>query len=271
MPITGGGGIKAYVSDPNVLAWVQAVGANGGTVSAAREQLMNLTVSALKAYNIFLTLDHLNIFAAENAASARVDLIAQRVATLTGAPTFTADRGYTGVDSSAGTYIDTGLNLSTATNFKRNSGMWHFWSRSASATSAAGFYAMGSTSSGYTSYLTPRYTGDVTFYEVNDNAGNEPGISNTDGTGLWTGWRGNANSQSLYHNQAVLLDTFAVSSAAVANQNVYILNSNTAGGVTANGWGGQCAVAAFGVNQTEAQIAQFYQIMLNHLQAIGAA
>jgi hypothetical protein len=77
-------------------------------------------INALKAAGIFSKLDMFYLFAQPTAALAGVDLIAGRSLSITGSPTFTANKGYTGDGVSA--FLDTGYNPSTnGVNISQNS------------------------------------------------------------------------------------------------------------------------------------------------------
>lgn len=98
-PIRGqvmGGGVQTGGGlDADVVAYVAAVVAAGGSVSAARQLLLDTYVLGLKADGVWALLDVVQLFAAENATSALVDLKRRTTATLGGtAPVFTQDRQY---------------------------------------------------------------------------------------------------------------------------------------------------------------------------------
>lgn len=89
---------------PEALAWQAAVVTNGGTVSAARLQIVQNFIGAeIAAGPWALTDDYFPLWG-ENAIQALTSLKQRRLATAVGAPTFTADQGYT---FSGSAYIDT--------------------------------------------------------------------------------------------------------------------------------------------------------------------
>lgn len=98
--------------DAATLAWVAAVVANGGTVSAGREQIVDDLIVGLKSDGLFTKLDRLWLLAAENAPSALTDIIADALATATSSPTFAVDAGYTG--DGATSYVDSNFNPASA-------------------------------------------------------------------------------------------------------------------------------------------------------------
>ncbi len=96
--------------------WAAATLANGGTISAARRNLVTLTHSQLGAKGLVSKLDRLWLFAAENQPSALTDIIAGVKATNVASTTFTVDRGYTGNGSTM--YIDTNFNPTSVVGMK---------------------------------------------------------------------------------------------------------------------------------------------------------
>lgn len=102
-----GAPVAAMVGDPDVLAYAAAVVANGGTVSTARYPILTAFIGAEKAAGLWaLTDDYMGLLG-ENATQALTSLKQRRLATVSGTPTFTADRGYAfnGTDN----HVDTGF------------------------------------------------------------------------------------------------------------------------------------------------------------------
>ena len=98
--------------DPDATAWVLAVRTAGASVSVARARQVSTLVNALKAANIWNSLDRLWLHAAENATQALIDLKARATATAVNSPTFTTDRGYKCNGTSS--YLDLLFNPATA-------------------------------------------------------------------------------------------------------------------------------------------------------------
>jgi hypothetical protein len=97
--------------DPDLAAWVAAVVANGGTVSAGRAAIAGQLISTEKASGAWSLTDDCWLLCAENATQALTSLKQRRLATVTAAPTFAADAGYT--FNGTTNYIDTGFIPST--------------------------------------------------------------------------------------------------------------------------------------------------------------
>lgn len=112
MPISGAGKLL-HGPTPQLLVrlWVNAVVANGGSVSAGRITLFETYVSELLAYGAWWALDDFWMLVAENEAQALTSFKQLRLAVATNAPTFTIDRGY--AFDGATNYINTGFIPST--------------------------------------------------------------------------------------------------------------------------------------------------------------
>jgi hypothetical protein len=99
------GSTRAF--DTDVLAWRDAVVANGGSISLARLVVVDQFVFSEKAAGLWTLTDDYLGFWAENAAQALTSLKQRRLATAVNSPTFTADRDYTFNGTTS--YIDTGF------------------------------------------------------------------------------------------------------------------------------------------------------------------
>lgn len=104
-----GGGARAF--DADTLAWESAVVANGGSVSLARRIIVDEFIYSEKAAGTWALTDDYWVLWAENATQALTSLKQRRLATVTAAPTFTADRGY--AFNGTTQYVDTGFIPST--------------------------------------------------------------------------------------------------------------------------------------------------------------
>lgn len=114
-------------SDANTAAWKLAVQGILGTVSPAREAIVNELILGLKADGVWAKLDRLWLLAAENPASALVDIRAAQLATAVNAPTFTPNAGYQKL-SNVSSYLDSNLanNFGTG-NYQQDSACYFAW------------------------------------------------------------------------------------------------------------------------------------------------
>ena len=108
-----GSGLSTGITASEIILnlWYAAVVANGGTVSAARLAIINAFIAAEIAAGIWPLMDDYFPSWGENAPQALTSLKQRRLATVTAAPTFTADRGY--VFNGTSNFINTGFVPST--------------------------------------------------------------------------------------------------------------------------------------------------------------
>lgn len=178
--------------------------------TAPRKAVINSLISSLKNAGLWSILDVLYIHAAADSQAALINWKRPGTftAALVNAPSFTADRGFTGNGSNA--YIETGFNISTnGVNFTQNSACLIGWSRSGVGTSGA---VVGSSSGKFNLDLN-HWTNDATTSFLNtasgsDDAGLVPGlavVSRTSSTAI-----------ALYKDGSSVA-SYSATSAAVAN------------------------------------------------------
>lgn len=253
--------------DASTIAWAAAVVANGGTVSAPREGLINDLIVGLKNDGIWPTLDRLWILAAENTQSALTDLVGLQLAVANGGPAFNVDNGYTGVDSSTTVYIDTGFNPSTAVGpqFVRDSAHISAWSDTNVQASATGGAILGLYNVTNSTYLLPWYVDNNSYFGI--NAG-QNGVALAAATGHWLASRTGPNTNSGYRNGASVL---AINNASVAvlNGNFYILLRNDVGTGPDTGTPNEVSMASIGGGLSPTQITNFYNRLRTYMTAVG--
>lgn len=267
---------QATVATPSVdsstTAWVAAVVANGGSVSAGRQTTVNNLIVGLKADGVWTKLDRLWLFAGENAASALTDLVADVLATATGSPAFVADRGYTGVDADPATvYIDSNTNTtSLGGNYTTNSAHVSAWSNTNTVSSANGGAIMGFyTAGGSRTYIFPRYPGDVAFIEANEPSPEFAGTASTDSTGHWVADRTDASTETAYRNGAVFANP-NMAAATPSNTNCVFLAAHELGsGTNKTGSACQLAMGSIGGGLTGTDVTNFYNRLRTYMTAVG--
>jgi hypothetical protein len=186
------------------------------------------------------------VFDTQNAATARLNLVSSNfTATVVGSPTFTTDRGYTGVDNSSGNYLDTGFNpFASATHMTAGSAAIGAWALTNTLSSATGGTILGvnDTGSGFAgigaySYVAPRIPPNNWFLGILDvGAGAGPGLTgaSTDARGDWIVTRSNTTDETAYKNGA-LLASGTTTSGHLASFNFYVLAYNNNGTGAAGG------------------------------------
>jgi hypothetical protein len=233
--------------DAATTAWINAVVAAGGTVSAGRKAVVDTLITGLKTDGIWAKLDRLWIFAAENSQSALVDLVAQKPANPITSPPFTVDRGYT-CNGTAG--VGSGFNPSTdGVNFTLNTAHTSLWSLTSGQSTQ--YTAL----SGQTNMFT-RYSDDNLYVRINNNAG---GIgANADGSGFFLGVRTAASGAGCimgYRNGSVLVND--ATGTAALDAAPWIVNDR------------QIASASVGGPMTGTDSTKFYNRMRTYMTAVG--
>lgn len=200
------GVITAPAFETETTAWAAAVVGDGGTVSAGQKTDVNNLIVALKGYGIFSKLDRLWLFASENAFCAKRDIVAAAAATLSNAPSFTADRGYTGNGTNA--LINTGFNPTTAPSpkFVQDSACMFVWNNTAGADNAA---LIGSANNALDLY--PGYGDGNCYWAIND--GTNESFANAGAAGLYSADRADATAKVLYLNGSSIRSASGLSNA----------------------------------------------------------
>ena len=247
---------------PESRAWRAAVNAAGGSVSGARLRLIDRLIRALKAGGAWDALDRLWIFAAENAAAALIDLMAQSAATAVNSPTFTADRGFTGNGTSS--YLDTNLSATAAgLKFARDSACFGGWMGAQQSGTAFDF----GWDYGAYSMIVTRYGANTVRCEVNagTNPSGTPAISGH--TGLFSADRSTSVLTTLYRNGVAEMTSNAPSTAL---QNRKFGVGAYVGG-PANFSSGRWASAHIGRSLGDGGQVRFHAALRGYMTAIGVA
>jgi hypothetical protein len=278
MPITGfvssclGIALPSGViaTDPATTAWVNAVIANGGTVSAGRQTLINNLIAGGKADGWWAKLDRLWIFAGENEPSALTDMVALVLAVTNSSPSFTIDRGYTGVDSNTTVYIDTSTNNTNVSKFGTNAGHISAWSNTNTTSSAGGGCICGIESSVNTNETSifPLYSDGNAYFRIND-ATASTGIANANSLGHYLANRSGASASQGYINGNLVVSPNAAAGTIpnLTNITVLLLDDFSSGG----GAGSACQITmhSLGGNLSGTDVTNFYNRLRTYMTAVG--
>ncbi|HYT40779.1 MAG TPA: hypothetical protein VEP90_00405 [Methylomirabilota bacterium] len=258
--------------------WVNAVVAKGGTVSDSRKNLIYPFVNGLIADGVWGVFDRFWLFGAENETAALLDLVNLQTAVKNGAPSFTVNQGYTGVDLSTTVYIDSSFNPATASgvNYLQTSAHVSVWvNTNVVSTNGASAIGIHNATTGIRSLVNPRDAADNLFCRANTNTGGPAGVSNTNAVGFYisdvAGGPTNATCTG-YKNGSQVVQTTTQTSGSLADLtgNVYILNCNTVAGTAAqSGCGCQVTAASIGGHLTAAQVTSFYNRLRTYMTGIG--
>jgi hypothetical protein len=233
----------------------------------ARKALYSTLIKDLKAAGVWTKLDSLYILAAADAQAARQNLVANAYnLTASGAPAFTADRGYAGDGS--GAYLRTGFTPSTAGGkFSLNSASLGAWSRTNIVETGTGLIGARTSATVETSQVAARSTSDLINFGVNQGALRT--LANTEPTtGENAVTRLSAAGPSLYRN-GVLVSTTVNASTALTPHEIYILAVNTAGTPGGHTTKQLCSAFIAG-GLTDAEVLSLYAIRNTYLTAVGA-
>lgn len=217
-------------------------------------------ICGLVTDGVFAKLDALYIFATDTSAHALLNLVSASFnASLIGAPTFTADRGFTGTGSLSNV-VDTGFNPSTAAGlYTQNSAHLSAWSNTTGADpgSVAGANGVSLTS------IYPNFGTSDTYVRINDNVASGQ-IGTTAGLGWYMGSRNSSSNRDAYNNNTSLGNTPSATSAALANLNIYFLGSNTNDATNR-----QITMGSIGGALTATDAGNFYSRLRTYMTAVG--
>lgn len=258
---TGAGKFPAAAGglDAATTAWINAVVADGGAVSANQQTRVDALIVGLKADSLFTLGDRLWLYAGESDThQAKIDLINLQSHTLISTPTLAAG-GYTGNGSS--TAINTNFNPSTATQFVQNSASFLLYDRTSRGSNNEG--SGGGDGSQYV-MLYPQ-TGGTLLSDLNDIS--FPSTANADARGSWIGSRTGSANFIVYKNGSSLA-TLTATSAGRPNASLYVGAINGSG--TPQDWSAdQIAAVWFGAGLNGTQAANLASRINTYMTAWG--
>jgi hypothetical protein len=228
-------------------------------ISSARKARYNKLILRLRDGGVWTKLDGLYVPAAEAAVASLANLkSASFTATLTNAPTFAVDRGYTGNGSSS--FVDCNFNPTTASspNYIKDSNSGFFWSNTSADNSAE---EMGQASGAGLSLYARAF--GVCITRNNSNAGAFTSVANSDGKCFITGTRTGANLQTGYKD-GLSYGTETGASTDLTNANITFCAGS--GEFSAK----QVMVAGFGAGLTATEVALLYDALREYLTGISA-
>jgi len=261
---------------PETQEWIDTVVANGGTVSASRERIINTLIAGLKSDGIWQKTDRLWFMSGENTAGALTDLRILSSATLVGSPfpPFAVDRGFTGVNGSpVSQYINSNYVPSAGPNWKLNSAHFSVWVLTNIVSAPPGGEILGVFSgTNADSGLDIPWNDGLVYNSINEFGGTVTGFAASTVIGHWIGNRSGPNAKQFYYNGA-LFATQTDPSIAVANNPMYILATNDvlSGSQGSFGNPNQVAAVSMGGSLTATEAANFYARMRTAMVAIGAS
>ncbi|TAJ97353.1 MAG: hypothetical protein EPO41_02805 [Reyranella sp.] len=275
MPITflnrvRGGSPRAF--DADVLAWRDAVIANGGPVSLARLIVVDQFVFGEKAAGLWALTDDYLPLCGENAVQALTSLKQRRLATAVNSPTFTTDRDF--VTNGSTSYIDTGfIPASHGVNWTVSAQRLAVYERT-NVVNAASVSAGAYTGAVNKGFITNQVGSGMLRGGLN-TADGSPGnfaISPADSRGLKSVSRAGGGTTMLGYDRGVRLTDatgLTVSNASRPTHSVFIGGLNFVGSLTNTRAGAFSFVVLGGPLSDAQEAAQYANIQALHT-AVGA-
>jgi hypothetical protein len=243
--------------------------------SQVRCQLLDNLFTALKAITAapqFLMptmLDVVCLMAAHDSQAALLNILRDRnnMSVGGGAPTFTADRGFT--YNGTTDWHDTNFNPVTAFDVlssQNSHGIWAWIVGTQQTGQCLGWF---DGTDGIT--LGPRLTTDAFLARLAQTSGSgTAGGTVTDGSGLWAANRSGAGSTQFYHNGAAITITSNPNAASVALNSANLNVGRITAAIFAQP-STQVAAWGFARNMTAQNQADLYTALLAYMQGVGVA
>ncbi len=199
-------------------------------LDAAHTTAYTSLICRFVANGVWAKLDLLHIYATQDSTTALLNLVSTNYnGTANGSPTFTADRGFTGIENSATVYIDTNFNAATATspNFIQDSGHMSAWSL---LDVTSGHQMIGISPNNFVgTYLYSKYVDANWHLMINGSRSDEIGAAVDTAIGFYLGNRSDSTHIQGYKNGSLSVASSSSTSATVMNGNVYTLGLNAFG------------------------------------------
>ena len=248
----------------------RTTGLDGTHVAAYTALLDGLDADALSC-----KIDVLHVYATQDSTTALLNLIQNAYnGTAHGAPAFTADQGFTGVDGSTTVYIDTNYNPNTAVapNFVVLANHTAVWKLDNSTSDNP---SIGSHDGTNLNFIIIRKNGggsqpNWTFFcadQISSQCLFGPLLGGTNSIGQWLESRISGGSSPIYFNGATIGGLAGTNASSIPNFNMYTLAVNAFG--TATGAAGQLAMAGFGGTLNATEITNYYNRLRTYMTAVG--
>lgn len=222
-----------------------------------RKQAYDRLIRVLVDSGAWDKLDALYVFAAADSTTAKVNLISNSyTATEVGSPSFSANGGYTG-DNTTATYIDSNFNAQTASSphFTQNSASIFAWKNTDTANSGGGMAGNGNT------FIDPD-PGDKRFY-ISINGGYDTGANLATNNTLFGASRYDS-THFIAYTAGIPVKNSTITSSAPANSTVAFLRDKNG-----NGSNTQVAAGGMGGNLTKADFRNLFSGLSNYIASVS--
>lgn len=229
--------------------------------TTARKSAYDTMITGLVNAGVWSKLDGLYLLAAADAATARTNLVSSSYGlTSVGTPTFAADAGYTG-NNTTSQYLETGFDPTAGSPlFTQNSASVFAWKNN-NVTGDRGFFLGMSNDS---SYVDPDLADGRFYYYVNSAGGNTASLAST--TGLYLGTRSSSTQTNSYLKGAPInSNSVANSVAPAAGKTMRFLSDGGPGNVSDS----QVSAGGFGSSFTDADSRNLSAYVTNYMTAIA--
>lgn len=259
--------IPGSTLDPDARAWVGAVMNNGGSVSPARQQIVNDLIVGMKYDNVWTKFDRLGLLAADDNISARTDVVSRTLVTAVGTPTFTANQGYAGeLTGNPTSYLNSNYRETTAGNkFVRDDCHLSVWI----VTACVGGYLLGQVGHAAEDTSSLFDNGVVIHSDLTDANATGPSFTYTSNLGHFTNCRLNSTDLILYQNGSQVQTKSSASNPADAYDWFITCINNQSTGFPENGTNGIIGAVSMGASLTAPEVSKFYARLRTYMSAVG--
>ena len=254
-------------------AEAQAFLARASGLDATHQNAYADLIDGLVADGIWSKLDVLRIYATSSSANAVLNLVSSSyTGTINGSPTFTTDRGFTGVNASTTVYIESHFNPSTAPTpkFTRNSCHLSTWTLNSGGLSQAPELGYQDSPSGNSvAQIYAKYNGDNHTYvrpQTTGASGGDAGIL-ADKRGHIGANRSSSVQVDGYQNGASIYSNGATASTAINNVTIGELGTNN--GSAYSGCSSQQAMVSWGSSLNSTEWSNYYSRLRTYMTAVG--
>lgn len=243
-------------------SYLSSVQFDGGFVTDARKVIVDDLIVHLGTVGLWEKIDRLWIFASENSQSALRDIVSASAAAVVSAPTFTADRGYTGNGTTS--YVNSQYTPSTnGVKYTQDSAHICAWSLTAGAGGSNSNRAIGNIVGGTNrSVLIPRNASDQVQILMNGITSDVAVNTSTDGFFIVN--RSASGATQVYRNGSSILSGTSTSTGLPTQAITADQDAATNLGTL------QIAALGAGGSLSATDAVNYYDAMQPFLRAVGA-
>jgi hypothetical protein len=224
-------------------------------------------ICGLVSDGIWTKLEVLHVYATSDSATALLNLKSSSYnGTLHGSPTFTTDRGFTGVSGSSTVFIDTGFSP-MAGGYATDSAHMSLWSvQNVGSLDESPMGNMDAATIFWKSTIFPQASDGKFYGRINSLGTASPaGVTVTNPVGHYLINRSSSTQTNGYKNGTGILSQSVVD--ASPNNRIYTLAYNV--GATAVGASHQLAMASIGASLNASEVSQFYNRLRTYMTTVG--